>query len=442
MTTLSRAALVVAAAVSLSACDFLEKEPQASLSSELIFNDPAGAEAAINGAYSQVQGPTDDYIMFAALASEIAQHTGSFPSWSEVDNHQVATNNAEAQGQWTGWYSAINQANIILENIGNAEDLDPERAAEIRGEALAIRAYSYHNLVKWFGGVPLIFNGAVDFDNLDVARSSEDEVYAQIITDLREAINLVADVRANAFIDKDAARALLARVLLFDGQYEEAGQIARDVISRHPLAPAYTSLFDGLGNDEVLWGLQYTVSDSNALAFFALIGGRYEYGPTQEAFDYFNEQETDERFDITFGTEPGQETIVITKYDDAVNGTDPVYILRSAEMYLIAAEAAARAGNFDEAVDFVNDLRERAGISLLDNNDGQDDVDSVDEAIDLILAERVRELAYEGHRWFDLVRTNRAVALLPTLTQENFTRWPIPRREIDLNQALVQNPGY
>ena len=96
MSFLSRAALVVAGAVSFTACDFLDSEPQGSLSSDIIFSDPAGAEAAINGAYSRTQGPMDDYVIFSDLAADWAQPTGSFPSWADVDNHSLGTDNAEA----------------------------------------------------------------------------------------------------------------------------------------------------------------------------------------------------------------------------------------------------------------------------------------------------------------------------------------------------------
>lgn len=441
MSFFSRTALVVAATVSFTACDFLDAEPQGSLSSEIIFTDPAGAEAAINGAYSRTQGPMDDYVIHSDLAADWAVPTGSFPSWAEVDNHNIPTNNAEVGQQWTGWYALINQANIILDNIDgatqsadNPEGLEPGRAAEIKGEALTMRAYGYHNLVKWFGGVPLIFNGGVDFDNLDVPRSSEDEVYAQIIADLREARDLVADERDGPFIDRDAVLALLARVLLYDEQYAEAGTIAADVASRHPLAANYGSIFASLENDEVIWGLQYTISDSNAMAFFAFISGRFEYGPTAEAINAYGAGDT--RPETVFAVESG--TTVIGKYDDVTNGTDPHIILRGAEMLLIQAEARARAGDYDGAVALVNRVRARASAEAVDASAYQ----SESAAIDLILAERARELAYEGHRWHDLTRTGRAVGMLPTLTNPEFTLWPIPRRETDLNQQLRQNPGY
>ena len=86
----------------------------------------------------------------------------------------------------------------------------------------------------------------------------------------------------------------------------------------------------------------------------------------------------------------------------------------------------------------VNVIRARAGASTLDD----DDFDSSAAALDLVLAERARELAYEGHRWHDLVRTNRAVATLPTLDDARFTLWPIPQNELDNNDLLTQNPGY
>ena len=447
MTTLTRAALVVAAAATLAACDFLEKDPQQSLSSDTIFTDAAGAEAAINGAYSRVQDGQLDLIMMTELAADFMAHTGSFPSWNEVDNHNLATENAEARVQWQDWYQVILQANLILENIDGAEGIEAARVNAITGEALTMRAYAYHNLVRWFGGVPIVTTGVVDIENVDTPRNSVDEVYDFIIADLERARDLVSETRPAAFIDRDATLGLLARVLLYDGQYERAGQIAADVASRHPLASNYADLFGGLGNDEIIWGLQFTISDSNSLAFHAFTapaGGRYEYGPTVlgiAAYDTDGDGDadsldTDARFDYNLTVQ--DERPVFFKYRDVVNGTDSEIILRAAEMVLIQAEAAARAGNYDEAVTLVNRLRTRAGAPAV----SADGVDTLDEALAVILSERAIELWGEAHRWHDLVRTDRAVPVLDNLDNEQFTLWPIPRREIDLNSQLTQNPGY
>ena len=442
-------ALVATLALSLTACDnFLDQEPTNAVPSESVFNDVTGAEAAIAGAYNRLQGPMDDFVIFSDLAAEYANHTGSFPSWTEVDVHNVTVNNAEASGQFAGWYALINQTNLILENVDNAQGISQGRANEIKGEAYAIRAWAYHALVRWFGGVPIVLRGAVDLDNLNVPRNSRAEVYAQILSDLEAAEPLVAEAKSVGLVDRDVVRALRARVLLYDGQFEQAGQIAAELYDKYPLA-TLESVYDGLNSSESIWELQYTTDDQNSMSFFAFVtGGRYEYGPTPDAVAAFGEEDGRAAFNIAVdGTTP-----IIAKYFRVNTDDDHHFLIRGAEMALIEAEVAARAGNAGDAVDILNEIRTRASAPLygVDNDeDGTLDGDangdgsiSADEAFDLVIAERGLELAYEGHRWHDLVRIGEAVERLPSLSSENFTLWPIPQSEIDRNSAITQNPGY
>ena len=223
-------------------------------------------------------------------------------------------------------------------------------------------------------------------------------------------------------------------MLLYDGQFEAAGALAADLAGDYPLVDL-ESLYGSLNSAESIWELQYTTDDSNAMAFFGfVVGGRNEYSPTQTAVDLY--EAGDGRLDWAFAID--SETLVVGKYFRVNTGADHHFLIRGAEMVLIAAEAAARDDDYDEAVRLVNLVRTRAGASEID----EDSIDSQSEALDLVLAERARELIFEGHRWHDLVRTGRAVSTLETLVSENFTRWPIPQRELDVNEALQQNPGY
>ncbi len=434
MTTLSRIVLVTVAALSLSACDFLDKEPETSISNDAVFTGATGAEAAINGAYNRTQGPMDDFVIFSDLAADFAQHTGSYPSWTEIDVHLIPTGSVEVSQQYTAWYALINQANVIIENVEGTPGLSPTRTNQILGEAYTFRAYALHNLVRWFGPVPIVLQAVTPLDDANVARSSVDEVYDQILEDLQTAEPLVAESRSVGFIDRDVVRALRARVLLYDGQYAAAGVLAAELAAAYPLV-ALDALYDALNSSESIWELQYTTDDSNSMAFFGFVnGGRFEYGPTPTALAAYGED--DARADYALA-EDGNQTVV-GKYFRVNTGADHHFLIRGAEMVLIQAEAAAHADDYDEAVRLVNVVRERAGAEPIDDAT----ITTQAQAIDLILDERALELAYEGHRWHDLVRTGRAVATLETLTTENFTRWPIPQREIDINEALTQNPGY
>ena len=440
MNTLSRLTLVLLAATSLAACDFLEQTSESDLEKEVIFSNDQGVEAAIAGAYERTQDPMDDYVVFSDLAADFAQHTGSFPSWTEVDSHLLTTNNAESTGQYIDWFELVDQANQILDNVGQEpiEGLLPARATEIVGEAYFFRAFAFHNLTKWFGAIPLPLTTVVnpdDQEEITIARSSVDEVYAQILSDLDNAASRVADERSVGLVDADVVTALRARVLLYDGQYEAAADAAESLEARYPLVPL-TNLYNSLNSQESIWELQYNVTDGNSMAFFAFRtaqGGRFEYGPTPQATALFTADDGRRPFNLRDigGT-------IIGKYFRIQDADDHHFVFRGAEMLLIRAEAAARRGDTEEAVELVNRIRARAGVVEVDD----EDIDSGEIALDLVLEERARELAYEGHRWHDLVRTGRAVATLDDLDREEFTLWPIPQRELDVNGLLTQNPGY
>ena len=440
MNTLSRITLVTLAAVSLGACDFLDQDPQANLSNEIIFTNRQGVEAAIAGAYDRTQDPMDDYVVFSDLAADYADFSGSFPSWQEVDTHNLQTTNAEARDQYTDWYQLVYQANLIIDNVGSEpiEGLSAARATEVVGEAYFFRAYAFHNLSKWFGPIALPLSSDIDVTETSIARSSLPEVYTQILSDLDNAASRVAAARPVGFVDADVVQALRARVLLFDSQYDAAAAAAAPLAAKYPLV-TLTDLYGSLNSAESIWELQYNNTDPNSMAFFAFVtGGRREYAPSTAAVNAYGANDGRLAVNIkTDGPATAQQR-VIGKYFRVANGDDHHFIFRGAEMVLIQAEAAARNGNVAEAVRLVNQIRTRAGATPIDAST----IASGGAALDLVLEERARELAYEGHRWHDLVRTGRAVATLPSLTSENFTRWPIPQREMDANDALEQNPGY
>ena len=430
--------LVAGAAFSLSACDsFFDLVPETSVSQNEVYTDATGAEAAINGVYNSLQGVMTDELIMSELAADNAQHTGSYPSWLEVDTNNLSVDNAESTGLWIGWYDVINNANNIIAAVQGTPGLDPDRANEIQGEAYAARAYSYHALTTWFGDVPLVLDPTlnVDPEAVQVSRSSTDEVYAQIISDLRTAEGLVAESQSVGLIDRDVVRAILARVLLYDGQYAEAGQIATELSVAYPLTDL-TTLYGNLNSGESIWELQYTTDDSNSMAFFAFstgAGGRREYAPTQAFADLF--AESDDRYDFNIETQGAN--LVFNKYFRVATGTDHYFLFRGGEMILIAAEVAARAGNTSTAVSLVNEIRSRAGAPSVDAGT----IGSAGAALDLVLAERRIELNLEGHRWHDLVRTGRAVSALG-LPSTDQTLWPIPERDRKVNPNLSQNPGY
>ncbi len=410
--------------VTLPACDVLDTSPSTALPTDDVFTSGDNLRAALVGAYDGVQGFADDYIIMPELASDNALHSGSYPSWQEVDNFNMPTNNAEASGQWQGSYYLINITNNIIANGPNVAPGAGFTAANrdaIIGEAKVLRAFAYHNLVRWFGGVPLALAPSEGAADVFLSRATREQVYDQIVKDLTEA--------EAAGVLPARVKGLLARVYLYREQWQQAAAKAQETLA---LAPLTTT---GYAPDAI-WTLAYSTQDANSLSFFAFptnAGGRYEYAPTASIRAAFTA--SDARTPLNVATVSGQPTIV--KYNRVQTDDDPVYLLRSSEMVLTRAEALAELGggaNEAEALSLLNQIRTRAGLPALQNVTGS-------ALLDAILAERRLELAFEGHRWHDLVRTGRAVSELGVPNQ-NKTLWPIPQRDIDINKNLTQNEGY
>lgn len=443
--------LTIVALAFTASCDVLDQTPQQSLPTDDIFTNEANVNAVLAGAYSGLQGALDDNIRFAELAGDNAQHTGSFPSWAVIDQYNLLADNAVGRNQFIALYDVINTANNLISFTNNVESMPQDRRDAAIAQAKVIRALAYHNLVRWYGGVPLMLEPIESLDEGNVPRSTAAQVYAAITTDLEEAsATLGANGNAGATtISGYAATALLARVSLYTEAYLAAETNASTVINSGNYAVTgvlYSANFgvaeaDGQGSGESIFELLFTDEDSNSMSFFSRPngnGGRFEYGPTPTYPAVY--AAADERMASNLRTYSG--ALRLGKYF-RTNGSDNFLVVRLAEMYLIRAEALARqnfAVNLAAAVADVNVVRNRAGLGDV----LVADFANLEEFLDEVLLQKRLELDQEGHRWHDLVRTDRAQATLG-ITDPNDLLWPIPQREIDSNSAIApedQNPGY
>jgi hypothetical protein len=364
------------------------------------------------------------------LSDELV-HTGSFPTVAEFDNNAVLSNNVTLQNLWAAYYAGIYRTNVIIERVETIT-IDTNTKNRIVGEAKFLRALMHFDLLKLFGAIPYVVTS--DLATLrTIDRTSAETVYAELIKELNESVNLLAGVdqgnnkRANQWV----AKALLARVNLYSGNKSQAGVIANDIIENGPysLEGNYADIFAG-DSEEVLFEVFFSVQDQNSMAFWFRTDGRYEYGPSPELQAAF--EPNDDRAAMI---EPvGDGRFQAAKYTDRATGTDQTVVLRLAEMYLIRAEA--NLGN-TSADDDINIIRNRAGLSGISG-----------ATIDDLLQERFVEFCFEGHRWNDLTRTGKADATMSVVNPVNWQStdalMPIPQREIQQNPTLVgkQNPGY
>lgn len=457
---------IVLLLVGLTSCDVLDQSPQQSLPPEDVFVDQKGAENALFGAYNDLEGVNGDNILFAELASGLATHTGSFPTWGQINQHDVEADNVSTQGIWVDMYEVVNDVNGIIKNVPKIEDQAFTQAERdnVMGQAHALRAYAYHIMMQWYSthpnanapanlGVPLVTEPTEDFDNPDEAKIPRDgspAVYDQIIKDYEEAISrLSGGSPSSPVITEWAAKALQARAYLsgadkgiLSNGYSQALSLANDIINNGPftLVSSYANIFEGTQNSaESIWELPFTSEDSNGLSFFARpngAGGRFEYGPTSTLQGLYSSG--DERASVNLRNIGGQT--ILGKYF-RTNGSDNMVIVRLAEMILLSAEADVKANGTqaarDRAIDKLNQIRTRAGAGSSSLTGA---TATNQEVIDAIIEERARELTQEGLRWHDLVRTDKAESMLG-ISDDN-SRWPVPQREMDANPELDQNPGY
>lgn len=458
----SRSAIALAATLALGACsNLLDTNPPDQAPEEDAIVTPAGARTALAGAYAALQsgyyyGGTMTH--FGDLYADNATHTGTFTSYQEASQHDFFADNSDVLGMWQAIYGAIKRANAIIAKVPNIEALDDVEREQILGEAYFLRALSYHNLVKHFGGVPIRTEYITDPSEVeDRARASVPEVYTQILADLAEAeARITNESSPDNHASLGAVRALFARVYLYQGNYAQALVRAQEVEDMgYDLAQRYSSLFDNdnANTTENILKLTFTsqVVQANLFGYYWLSdaletgAGRYEIAPTQDLIDSYDTTSADLRFAWNIAPDPSEDaegyvegSAYGTKWKTP-GGAEDFHLIRFAEIILIKAEALARNNQLGLAVDEYNKIRERAG---LDPHVLGVDVTTQADVLAAIDHERRLEFAEEGDRFTDLTRDPvRAQAILG-LPNANRLLFPIPKAELDVSPLMTQNPGY
>jgi len=426
----------------LASCDVLNVESQSAVPEEKAIKDKKGIEKGILGAYASFQELGyygRSYIIFSDLAADNLEQPvdGTAASYTQIDNNSVLPENAGIADIWAAGYEGINIANNIIAKVPEMSDMTDEEKNQALGELYFIRAFNHFSLVNWFGAIPIKTAPTAGATGLDVARDPVAKVYDQIIADLTFAEQNLKAGGTKVRASKYSATALLARAYLYKGDYANAKAKATDVITNggYDLLD-YADVFTD-ESAESIFEIDFTELNRNRIAeynFPKTLNGRREVAPTASMLAAY--EVGDERFagSIAFS---GALAYPI-KYDDLSLGADNVIILRLAEMYLIRAEAEAELeGDVSAIQGDINVIRTRA--KLPDTS-----ASSFADLLRVIEKERRVEFAFEGHRWFDLVRTGRAMEVLLNVNNANQTLWPIPLSEIltNTNPGMSQNPGY
>lgn len=449
--------------LSASACNkYVETPlPKNELVSGLVFTDDKTATAAVTGLYSEMNAYNYQFAnvlvsyLSAMQADEMYYYTG-YADYDVFRENRLLPSSTFPQRMFAAVYGYIYQTNACIEGLSAATGLTTAVKNQLLGEAYFTRSFLYFYLVNMYGDVPMI--ASTDYKTNGIKpRAPRSEIYDTMITNLKQAVQLMGDnyptgqrLRPN----KAAANALLARTYLYNQQWALAEATASLVIndSHYSLLKDLNAVF--LANSqEAIWQLQpvnvsagrntwegftSTPPSATASALFRL--------DTLQLIRKF--EPNDARLANWTGfrkTTAGATYYFPYKYKvrlgTAGNVTEYSMVMRVAEQYLIRAEARIQLGKLPDGRDDLDAIRERAGLADLSTSLTQP------ELLLAVEQERKVELFAEwGHRWFDLKRTKRSDAVLGPLKGANWqstdTLYPIPSDAIRTNVNLTQNEGY
>lgn len=423
---------------------FLDVQPRASISGENIIVDETSADAALNGVYSALRSYYSvSFQSIAYLSGDNIQWTGSQSQVQEFINHQVNAENSTVTNSWRSIYIAINRANQVIKNVEELENdvIDDAIRNRISGEAHFIRALAYFDLARTWGGVPLVTQPTEDVtDNGGLGRSTVEETYTQVLADLNTAEGLLNETTNRFKATRKTVWALKARYHLYNRNWQEAidyaSRLIEDTENYELLSPYFAFFADGVtGTRESVFEIFYNANELNPHRGQwqpQQNGGTRQWAPNNDFVNLVNDPELGGSRSALVAIDNQGRWYGNLYYRSPA--TDPTYVIRIAEQYLIRAEAAAELGLLEQARVDLDAVRTRAGISSTTATD----------AAELLLAienERRLEFGLEAHRWFDLVRTDRATVVLG-ITDPNRFLMPLPAEQLLIDDALEQNPGY
>ena len=466
--------------------DYVDILPEGQENSETFFNSSTDYEDALVGVYDLLSTTYLNNIL-GEIASDNSKCGGGDATdvldWQQIDDMTHNADNGALRSLFQFMYAGISRANYIVEFQNK---IDFEGKEQLLAENLFLRSYYYFELVKFFGDVPLYTDGRITLEqSQSIGRTPKSEVYAQLETDLLSIIDdLPWQQNQNGRVTKGAALSLLGKIYLYQDKFDLAATTLEEVIisEQYQLVDDFGTIFlnSNENNIESVFEVQYFGGEGASFDCFQCVEGNIAVGfmgprftggdfspftsgfsfnpPTGELYNSY--ADNDERRDATilnmdqFVAENPGVTFNLGNVNDYTGYYNKKYIpyaeansqdvnlthsnnyraIRYSDVLLMAAEAYNRSGlNDSKARTYLNRVRVRAGLDEVQSSGANLTED--------IFAERRLELAGEGHRFFDQVRTGR------TSTIENFSDYnvlfPIPRIEIELaGNNWEQNEGY
>jgi hypothetical protein len=429
--------------LSVSCKKYLEEVPNNALPTETSITDASTARAAIIGTYDRLQGYyASSYPTLGTITTDNVIFNGTLSEYLQLDQNAIPTDNVITVSAYQGIYRTINSANSVISALPGLADplLTAAEKNKILGEAYFLRAISYFDLARGWGGVQLQLKPTADLNGLKgIKRSTLEQTYDQVLADLVQAEQLLPeDATTRNRAQKSAARALRARLHLYRKQWADAESYATQVISnsKYSLVKPYKTFFTApFQTAESVLELAYSVNDRSSywnLWYPSSSGGQFTLKPADALVAKLNNPAIGgSRNTLIAGS---GATVYGVLYNTTATSTDPSYLIRIAELYLIRAEARAQQNKLADAAADLNLVRARADVAATTASTQLALIQAIED-------ENGIEFAFEAHRWFDLVRTERAGAVLG-ITNRNFWLFPIPYSDIQSDPDVTQNPGY
>lgn len=473
--------------ITFSCEEYLNPLPDTVIVSEAYFQTDADLQTGIVGIYDAIQGVNENTVtndarvnrgvIFEYLLTEHrSDNTRSQTTeGSRADFHRylVNANNTQSEDYYQSMYQVIFRANNVIDYIDVA---NPANVAKYLGEAKFLRAYAYFNLVRLYGDVPMVTEVVLATDKEALfTRINKNIIYDQIVSDLLEAVNSL-DNTYKSRASKAAAQALLAKVYMTkpNPNYTDAKLLCEDIINtgQFQLQTNFHDVFYNELNSEIIFAVQYQFGvETESQSFSAEFTSTLRQG-RQDGLNMVNQNLIDD-FNVNGGARtavsyftftssnrtevakflPEGTNLILTPTTPITYGTNPQnagndwIVLRYADVLLMHVEAAIATGTATSdaaAMVSFNKIKDRAFPGAAPHT-----ISNVTKT--QLLLERRVELAFENHRFFDLLRFGVADQVLSAHAASmgyidysaRALLLPIPAREINLSEGLLtQNPGY
>lgn len=441
---------------------FFDLEPSSNVTTDKVYKTAEDFNVAVMGCYSKLQTQVSFFTECCEYRSDnltLSAPTAGTQDRYDIDQFADKASNGILENAWANFSNGVYRCNLVLDRI-DAANFDATLKKQYKGEALFIRAFTYFNMYRLWGGIPMTDRVVTVAEALKIGRSSEQQVYDFLVRDLNQIINenmLPASYSGTDMgrVTSGAAMTLLGKVYLTFHKWTEARDVLSQLIGKYSLMTTPEQIFDvnNKMNDEIIFAVRFNkdVEGEGHGYWFSIINLTDDTNQTKSLKECF--KDGDKRKELITYVKVEDKVCVMNKFKDLKSetyntvGNDQI-ILRYADVLLMYAEALneisySNAQN-SEALAALNAVHTRAGLSQIQITE-LPDKESFRKAI---MLERQQEFPYEGHRWFDLVRMGGAKEAMKAdghIIQDYQFLYPIPKTELERinnTELLWQNAGY